>query len=312
MEPEQYYDEYEIDLREYIKVLWDGKWLIIGLIIIAVLTAGAYSRFFIEPVYETEAAVEVSNAGRGYSNLEAVVQLLQSDEIIPPVPEEALKTVGSGGVYSDPEDVVRLLQSNKLVKPVMEELEQDFTDAQLKNYIERNIEAVNIEDSDIVEIRVRDTNPERAEKLLEGIVNNFQDDSNRIYHRIIDNKEDQLASIDSNLQSLEDKIEDVHSEIDSILRLEMGPAEKSILINSLTARLEALFEQQNKLMEMEQDVKREIETYHPVREIETPYLPERPVSPNTKLNIAIAGVLALMLSVFIIFFREFMKEDEIQ
>lgn len=38
-------------------------------------------------------------------------------------------------------------------------------------------------------------------------------------------------------------------------------------------------------------------------------LPESPVSPNTKLNVAIAAVLGLMLAVFIIFFREFMKEE---
>ncbi|KXS48090.1 MAG: lipopolysaccharide biosynthesis protein, partial [Halanaerobium sp. T82-1] len=38
-------------------------------------------------------------------------------------------------------------------------------------------------------------------------------------------------------------------------------------------------------------------------------LPEDPVSPNTKLNVAIAAVLGLMLAVFIVFFKEFMKEE---
>ncbi|MDI3548616.1 MAG: hypothetical protein PWR10_2268 [Halanaerobiales bacterium] len=51
MEEERYYDEYEIDLREYIKVLWAGKWLIVGLMIVAMLIAGVYSKFFIEPQY---------------------------------------------------------------------------------------------------------------------------------------------------------------------------------------------------------------------------------------------------------------------
>ncbi|PUU89985.1 MAG: hypothetical protein CI948_1718, partial [Halanaerobium sp.] len=31
--------------------------------------------------------------------------------------------------------------------------------------------------------------------------------------------------------------------------------------------------------------------------------------PNTKLNVAIAAVLGLMLAVFIVFFKEFMKEE---
>lgn len=39
-------------------------------------------------------------------------------------------------------------------------------------------------------------------------------------------------------------------------------------------------------------------------------IPENPVSPNKKLNIAIAGILGLMLSIFLVFFIEFMKEEE--
>ncbi len=57
MKGEKYYDEYEIDLKEYIKVLWDEKWVIIGLFIIAVLIAGIYSQFFIEPQYEAKSTL---------------------------------------------------------------------------------------------------------------------------------------------------------------------------------------------------------------------------------------------------------------
>jgi capsular polysaccharide biosynthesis protein len=40
--------------------------------------------------------------------------------------------------------------------------------------------------------------------------------------------------------------------------------------------------------------------------IDDAYLPENPIKPNLKLNLAIASVLSFMLSVFIIFLLEFM------
>jgi len=51
------YDEYEIDLREYIMLLWKAKWFIIGLFFIAVLTAGIYTVSFTEPTYEADASL---------------------------------------------------------------------------------------------------------------------------------------------------------------------------------------------------------------------------------------------------------------
>ena len=39
---------------------------------------------------------------------------------------------------------------------------------------------------------------------------------------------------------------------------------------------------------------------------------ENPISPNKKLNIAIAGVLGLMLSIFIVFFKEFIKNADLE
>jgi succinoglycan biosynthesis transport protein ExoP len=38
-------------------------------------------------------------------------------------------------------------------------------------------------------------------------------------------------------------------------------------------------------------------------------VPEKPFSPNKKLNVAVAGVLGLMLAVFGVFFREYMKTE---
>jgi LPS O-antigen subunit length determinant protein (WzzB/FepE family) len=58
MEREQhpnYYDEYEIDLREYILLLWKNKFFIGGLVILAVIAAFLVSSYYMAPTYETKA-----------------------------------------------------------------------------------------------------------------------------------------------------------------------------------------------------------------------------------------------------------------
>lgn len=53
----QYYDEYEIDLREYIILIWQKKWFILGLVVLAILAAFFYNLFFVQPVYEARATL---------------------------------------------------------------------------------------------------------------------------------------------------------------------------------------------------------------------------------------------------------------
>lgn len=51
------YDEYEINLKEYINILWDNKWFIIGLCIIVILITGVYSQYIMEPQYQAKSTL---------------------------------------------------------------------------------------------------------------------------------------------------------------------------------------------------------------------------------------------------------------
>ncbi|RCW44110.1 MULTISPECIES: GNVR domain-containing protein [unclassified Halanaerobium] len=53
----EYYDEYEIDLREYIMLLWDNKWFIAGLVAAALIITFFYSFFLAGPVYEAKSTL---------------------------------------------------------------------------------------------------------------------------------------------------------------------------------------------------------------------------------------------------------------
>jgi len=64
-------------------------------------------------------------------------------------------------------------------------------------------------------------------------------------------------------------------------------------------------EQKEILTRTKLNIQKKLLNYYPIKIISSPYLPVNPISPNVKLNIAIAGLLGLMLGVFLIFFREY-------
>jgi LPS O-antigen subunit length determinant protein (WzzB/FepE family) len=57
----QNYYEDEIDLREIFAVLWKWKWTIIGVTLAFMVLAFAYSKFFVDPIYEARAVVIPAN-----------------------------------------------------------------------------------------------------------------------------------------------------------------------------------------------------------------------------------------------------------
>lgn len=84
--------EYEVDLRDYISVLWDQKWLIIAIFVAAVVLAGAYS--LNQPsVYETQATLMVTPRMSDRIDYEA-----QGTSIV--LPKKSEQIVKGGGGFS--------------------------------------------------------------------------------------------------------------------------------------------------------------------------------------------------------------------
>ncbi|MGM0411259.1 MAG: Wzz/FepE/Etk N-terminal domain-containing protein [Bacillota bacterium] len=276
MEEERYYDEYEIDLREYIMLLWNAKWFIIGVCIIAVIGAGLMSQFYLTPSYETEAVLQLSNIDNLYSNPEAVTQIIKS---------------------------------GSLVAPIMSDYNQKFSDAQLNNYIENNINVSLIGERQI-RVSVRNNDPELTLNITEDLIDKFVARSEENFQRYINRQEKNIENLNKEIQNINNQINTIKAEINNLQNNDIKAAEKGILINEQVNLLNSLYNQKNNYQDRVQKLENEIFSLYSLEVLNEPYLPDNPVSPNTKLNVAIAGVLALMLGVFIVFFREFLKEDD--
>lgn len=270
-ERSDYYDEYEIDLREYILLLWDNKFFIAAFIILAVIAAFLASQFVMSPSYETKAKLQLSN----YE-----------------------------GLYSEPDTAVQLLSSTGLMQNVMSNLGLEMTAAELNSYINNNLTVSQIGDTSILSLTVKNNEPQLTLEIAEGLISNFENNSNQYFQNIIESERDYISSLKADL-------EEVNSDLAS--------NQKLIAESRNAGELETvslIIQENSSLQSSKRELRKEIEekeskllNFYPLEVLDAPYLPENPVSPNTRLNIAIAAVLALMLAVFIIFFREFMKEE---
>lgn len=266
-----YYDEYEIDLREYIMLLWDNKFFIGGLVVLAVIAAFVFSSFVISPQYESEARIQLSN----YE-----------------------------GLYSEPNTAVQLLSSTGLMKTVMSDLGVEMSASQLNSYINNNLNVNQIGDTSIISIAVKNEEPELTFDITEDIINNFENDSNEYFQNIIENEREYISELKADL-------EDINSDLENNREL----IEESRNNGNLET-ISLLIQENSSLQNSKRELRKEIEekeskllNFYSLEVLDSPYLPENPISPNIKLNIAIAAVLGLMLAVFIVFFKEFMKEE---
>jgi len=268
----EYYDEYEIDLREYIILLWNNKLFIGAIVVLAVIAAFVISSFVLSPQYETKTRIQLSN----YDGL----------------------------YYSEPDTAVQLLSSTGLMKTVMSDLGVEMSASKLNSFINNNLTVNQIGDTSIISITVKNKEPALTLNTAQGIINNFESNSNQYFKNKIENDKQYLADLKADL-------EEINSDLESNRELIAESRE-----NGNLEAVSLLVQENSSLQSSKRELRKEIEEkesklldFYSLKVLDSPYLPEDPVSPNTKLNVAIAAVLGLMLAVFIVFFKEFMKEE---
>lgn len=268
------YSEYEeIDLRELIMDLWNSKWFICGITLLFILVAGIYSFFIVDPVYQANTSIQLSNVE---------------------------------GFYSNPLVVTRLLKSNGLVMPVMNTLGLDYTEAELQNFLKTNMNIESENNSGIIDVNLKSVDYSLANKILDNIIIDFKYNADIEYDTFTGNINNSLNIIETTIDEFKKQISLTKKDIENISNSNLESSEQSILIAGLTNKLSLYIEQENKLLEEKRLLESELASYRPLQILTAPYIQENPVSPRKMLNVAIAGVLGVFLSIFIVFFRKFL------
>ncbi len=223
------YDEYEIDLKEYIMLLWKNKFFIGGLVILAMIIAFAYSTFMVEPVYQAKSTLLILTP-RYTTSLE---------------------------VESFSLDTYRNLATTDSIKQkVIDDLDlrnengERYSADQLDNMM--NIEILASEESDngdapLIELRVKSKDPEMAAEIANAWAENFMDDSKEIRQ----NEVLEVATvIQEQFEDTEEKLNNLKSDL-----LEFNKENRlELLSQRLDNKKDKLNEHDKKILDLEKQL----------------------------------------------------------
>ncbi|MDI7247872.1 MAG: Wzz/FepE/Etk N-terminal domain-containing protein [Bacillota bacterium] len=144
----------EIDLRQYIEVLWRGKWIITAVTLCAMASAGTISFFMLDPVYESSAVITVS------------------------LPEEVQASLGDPAIASviggTPQVHIRLLQDPVILERAAASLTVPVTPTALARKVTAKAVGDTGKGDRLVEVTARDAVPDNAQAMAEAVVGAYR------------------------------------------------------------------------------------------------------------------------------------------
>ncbi|MDQ0160546.1 Wzz/FepE/Etk N-terminal domain-containing protein [Alkalibacillus salilacus] len=308
--------EEEISLREIINRLWEGKWIIAGVTVVAILISFIVSYFIMSPTYQADTTVRVSQPN---------YQLGTASDYV------------SGVVGTD--IFVRTAESPEVLSAVLEEETQGNRSVNSLNS-SLTFEVGEAENPSIIDIKISGGDKQQITNLLHSVItkttNNLstsvQDQLSRLEEQYSQQAEEKGKELQTKINEYSDMqtgsglpslvlFEDIASSSQFLLEAneemmsELRDLDKvaQIEFEQINDEIDRLYEDHNTYVQYLEDVQ-SAQSLNVVEEsihmISEPYAGDAPVSPNKILNLAISLVLGLMVGVFVVFIRAYMKETK--
>ena len=273
-------EEYiEIDLKEYLYILWKNKLLIISIIILSLLASFFVSNYIMTNLYTVESTVKITNL--------------------------------ENSIYANGAASSRIIKSRSFLQSVNENfkmnLENDFLDRLLST--ESNLLVVNgNENSSFVEIRLKGEDPNKIRNLANNIaefyITQSQEDINNKkqvmneHIKDLEQEKENVVKLNGNINSLIESISNQES---------AGQLEINYLQNTLFDIKKSVNEFSLQTTNQIYEIKGQLNNISQPIIVSEAEVPENPSEPNIKLNLAIAFVLGVFLAIFIVFIKQFLK-----
>ena len=324
----------EMSLQDYIRVLRKRKWIVFT-VTITVLLAVLIVNFFMLPVYKATTTILISQIGAqqaifggvegnpifgGADEIETQIKILKSYSIAQGVAEKLSADIfekvqaenfekknESFGwlinildrLYSKIKNVVASIIVVNKDKNNNIEVESHLKDTikQIRDSITVN----SVENTNMIEISFENNNPELAAEIANTIAAVFVDKS-LIINRSKASEvkkfiEEQLLEKEKELTEEEEKLQyENRSEELPDKELRVAHLERAVKVSENIYLL---------LLEKYQEARiNEVMEFGDIRIIDKALVPDQPIKPRKMLNLAIGGILGLMLGVMLAFFME--------
>lgn len=304
---QEYYDYEEIDLRDIFKVLKKWQKTIIAVTLGAVLLSGIMSWFIIKPVYE--AKVVLSSAQNKQLDIyDAEKYILKEESDVRKVKDQAVD------LYIPQIDAAQygeIAKGGYILNRVVKKMNLNVTYYELS----RQISIEREKDTNFVTIKVQDNDPEKAALIANAIAEELS-----LYV-----KEKEAEGMKQSFNVLDKQLEAARQEMDQAVKQlkdykiknsSSGTRAEEIAYEIDEQKLLAEVERKKDAVDLLEAKKMElkikeafIKDQERVLVLSPAVVPEEPVKPKKMLNLAIAGVLGLMVSVFGVFLAEYLRED---
>ncbi len=326
--------EEEISLKDYIRVLFKRKWTVFTVVITALL-AVLIANFFMPPVYKATTTILISQSGtqqaifggvEGYSifegadGIETQIEVLKSYSIAQGVaeklPADIFGKVQAENIEKKREsfgwlmnflDRLYLKIKNVIASIIFDNKDKNNNievESPLKDTIKQirdSITVNSVKNTNMIEVSCENNNPELAAEIANTITTVFLDKS-LIINR---SKASEVKKfIEEQLLEKEKELTEEEEKLQYERRLEKLPDQELRL-----ARLERAVNVSENiyllLLEKYQEARiNEVMEFKDIRIIDKALAPDQPIKPRKMLNLAIGGILGLMLGVMLAFFME--------
>ncbi|MCG8499260.1 MAG: hypothetical protein MJB12_02480, partial [Firmicutes bacterium] len=170
-------------------------------------------------------------------------------------------------------------------------------------------EVKKVEKTNMITVKIKNQDPEIAYQINQEIIDRYQEESDALYQAFIQEKKENLQSLQERLIEIESKIIMLEEQIQQLLDRNNQP-DNIFYLSGLTELLYSNYQTKIDLQARRQDINVELKSYYPADILDTPYLPDTPVSPNKYLFLVIAAFLGLFVGVFFVFLFDYVKQHK--
>ncbi|GCD81082.1 hypothetical protein PTHTG4_01440 [Parageobacillus thermoglucosidasius] len=307
-----------ISLRELVEIILKGKWLIAIITVVAVLIATFVSFVWIDPVYSVKATVSVNNG---------LVPGKQPEEM-----DSYFNEIITPAAY------IERVKSPQVIEAAIRK-------SGLKQYnigqIQSNLTVENVQNTNLVNIALKGTNPSDSKKMLDSILLAVKESLfTEVQKRIKEDSDHFAAQAKIEKEKLERLLKEYRQKAQAlqlppsllldavisynnqyIINLDQehlqgisSITEKDLVsLNELSNEIKSVSDVYRQYTSKEQQLQAFLKIFsvdNKVLTISAPVEPETPDSPKPLLNIAIALVVGLMTGVGVVFFRHYWQESK--
>lgn len=265
--------EDEIDLRDILRILWKGRYLIIGIFVIAVLAAGIINFALTTPAYKASCIVALGNYGDPiYTSQDLAASIMLSDEYLLDVIERL--------TFEVPPEGFRAFQNGIDVAPVEDS-------------------------SDLLVISAERENGQESVEIVKAMVELFVERNKDSYNKHNKVLYDDLASTRERLEAIEMDLSQTREALEELSNAPGDPMSDNEI--RVTRTLDLLNSQESKrssLLDHELDLQKQLTLLRHLEVIQEVREPVSSVKSKTLQMGGVAGIVGLMIGIFAAFIRE--------